>query len=137
MDYFTTTYNATPHNLTQYTYFKIEKHSDTLNHKMQIFDDHINTVNKSHIPDKQSKPVAQTPFDFRSPRDIGEAINADHEQIKNGFGYDHNFLINQTAYKAMTLAARAEEKVSGRVLEVFTEEPGVQFYSGNFLDGSL
>lgn len=141
VDYFATTDKATPVNLTQHSYFNLAGISAAsgetmLNHKAQIFADHINAVNEAQIPVGDLMPVAGTPFDFRSPRLIGESINADHEQIKNGFGYDHNFIINQKTYKELTLAARVEEPSSGRVLEVLTQEPGVQFYTANFLDGS-
>ncbi|HEX8605664.1 MAG TPA: galactose-1-epimerase, partial [Pseudoduganella sp.] len=73
----------------------------------------------------------------RKSRTVGAQIDADDEQLKNGLGYDHNFVLNKPEPQALTLAATVREPLSGRVLELFTEEPGVQFYSGNFLDGSL
>jgi aldose 1-epimerase len=137
VDYFATTDRTTHVNLTQHTYFNLAATGDILNHQMQIFADKIVAIDDVQIPLGDLQAVDNTPFDFRHPKLIGKDINQSHTQITNGLGYDHTFVINQQQYKAMTLAARVEEKNSGRVLEVLTEEPGVQFYSGNFLDGSL
>ena len=81
--------------------------------------------------------MAGTPFDFRKPTPIGARIDSDDEQIKLGGGYDHNFVLRRKAGEAISLAARVVEPKTGRVMEVWTTQPGVQFYTGNFLDGSL
>lgn len=137
VDYHAVTDQTTHVNLTQHSYFNLSVSSDILDHKMQIFSDNIVPIDNVQIPTGNLMPVINTPFDFRQPKLIGADINKEHPQITGGLGYDHTFVINQKTYKDMTLAARVEETDSGRVLEVFTEEPGVQFYSGNFLDGSL
>jgi aldose 1-epimerase len=147
--YHAVTDKATPINLTQHAYFNLaskgsegskdseKKCSDILNHEILINADRFTEINDEAIPTGELPLVANTPFDFRSPRLIGEHINSDHEQLKNGNGYDHNFVLNKAHPKELSLAARVREPNSGRVLEVFTQEPGVQFYSGNWMDGSL
>jgi hypothetical protein len=97
----------------------------------------ITPVDASMIPTGRLMPVADTPFDFRQPQAIGARIAEDHEQLKLGGGYDHNFVVNEGETTEPALIARAVDPASGRVLEVFTTEPGVQLYTGNFLDGSL
>ena len=89
------------------------------------------------IPTGQIAPVTGTPFDFRQPTAIGARIGESNEQLRFGRGYDHNWVIDQANPGALTRAAILEDPVSGREIEISTTEPGVQFYSGNFLDGSI
>ncbi len=93
-------------------------------------------MDKTLIPNGEFKPVAGTPFDFRTATAVGARINADDEQIKFGNGYDHNWVVNKPPGK-LGLVARVTEPTTGRVMEVLSTEPGVQFYTGNFLDGSI
>lgn len=137
VDYHATTDAATPINLTQHSYFNLSGAGDILGHEMWIDADAITPVNANLIPTGELMPVAGSVFDFKSPKPVGQDIDADHEQLAFAGGYDHNYVLNKAQQGLLTLAARVTEPVSGRVLEVLTEEPAVQFYAGNFLDGSL
>jgi aldose 1-epimerase len=136
ISYEATTDKATPINVTQHSYFNLAGTGDILAHKLTLSADHYTPVDTTLIPTGELAPVVGTPFDFTTPHNIGERIGADHQQIRFGGGYDHNFVINRVD-SGLTLAATVQEPTSGRTLEVHTTEPGVQFYSGNFLDGKL
>jgi aldose 1-epimerase len=140
IDYEATTDKATPINLSQHSYFNLggEGTSDILNHQIMINADRFTPVDKNLIPTGELRPVKGTPLDFTTSTKIGARIDDNYEQLVLGHGYDHNFVINRkSGDKGLVLAARVYEPTSGRILEVSTTQPGVQFYTGNFLDGSI
>ena len=136
INYEATTDKATPLNVTQHSYFNLAGSGDILSHNMMIRADKITPVDSTLIPTGELMPVKDTPFDFTVPHPIGQRIGDAHQQIKFGLGYDHNFVLSDTSH-GLKAAAMVEDPSSGRILTVSTTEPGVQFYSGNFLDGTL
>lgn len=138
IEYFATTDKKTVVNLTSHSYFNLAGagSGDILGHVLMIEADRFTPVDSSLIPTGELRDVAGTPFDFRRPTAIGARIDANDEQIKLGGGYDHNFVLRRKPGDPISLAARVVEPKTGRVLEVWTTEPGLQFYTGNFLDGS-
>ena len=136
LDYTATTDADTVANLTNHSYFNLAGLADNLSHQIEIYAGRFTPVDAGLIPTGELRPVKGTPFDFTAPHAIGERIDAKDEQIKLGGGYDHNFVFTKQDGK-LNLVAKVTESTSGRVMEVLTTEPGVQFYTGNFLDGSL
>ncbi len=138
LDYSAITDQDTVLNLTNHSYFDLSGQGTgkILDYEVTIHADRFTPVNAHLIPTGELRPVGGTPFDFRKPMPIGSRINESDEQLKLAIGYDHNFVLNGTG-KGPSLAARASDPQSGRVLEVLTTQPGVQFYTGNHLDGSV
>ncbi len=138
IDYTATADKATPINVSQHSYFNLkgEGNGDILDHEIMINADKFTPVDKNLIPTGELRPVKGTPLDFTTSTKIGARVDDSYEQLVLGHGYDHNFVINRKG-EGMTLAARVYEPTTGRVLEVSTTQPGIQFYTGNFLDGSV
>ena len=138
IDYTASTDKDTVINLTHHSYFNLagEGNGDILSHVLKLNASRFIPTDAGSIPTGEIRDVQGTPFDFRKPTAIGARINQDDEQIKFGGGYDHNWVIDGRA-GVLRQAATAFEPTSGRVMDVWTTEPGVQFYTGNFLDGTL
>jgi aldose 1-epimerase len=137
IDYEAHTDQTTVVNLTHHSFFNLAGagNGDVLDHEVTILADRFCAVDETLIPTGALRLVAGTPFDFTRSTKIGKRIDEEYEQLRFGKGYDHNWVLNKSG-NTLGLAARVREPLSGRVMEVYTTEPGLQFYSGNFLDGS-
>jgi aldose 1-epimerase len=140
VDYRATTDRPTVVNLSNHAYWNLAGEGapeGAMGHLLTIPADHFTPVNATLIPTGEFRPVAGTIFDFRRPKPIGERVRTNEEQILFGKGYDHNWVVARDLSREPRLLARVEEPNSGRIMHVYSNQPGIQFYSGNFLDGTI
>jgi aldose 1-epimerase len=137
LDYRATTDQDTIVNLTNHVYFNLSNAPTILNHELQLFAERFTPIDDTLIPTGELRPVDGTPMDFRQMTRIGERIEQDDDQLRFGRGYDHNWALDHGGKSEPGRAAVLHEPKTGRIVEVATTKPGIQFYSGNFLTGSV